>query len=287
MKNAALIVIGLFLSFICQAQIVLPKFSEPAFISQQVANTHFTIEYERPKANNRKIYGGLVPYGKVWRTGAAECTKIRFDTDVYIDSVEISAGTYSLFTIPGPEAWTIIINSDTTLYGAYGYNDSLDLVRVNSKVKPCMPYQNAFSISIDVLHDTALLNIMWENTMVGLTIETRDYQELVDLAHSILSKETKVADQEDLVLAEYLIHNRDAFRESIIPLAEELAVFSSMNNGESSFYFSLRRRICRIERRKEDYVEFSKQHIKFLEENQPYEGYEKDIEIIKEDIVKF
>jgi hypothetical protein len=92
------------------------------------------IEYGRPKVNDREIWGGLVPYDKVWRTGADEATTISFGKDVLIEGQKLAAGKYGLFTIPGKEKWTIIFNKVPEQWGAFKYDESQDALRV--EVKP-------------------------------------------------------------------------------------------------------------------------------------------------------
>lgn len=89
------------------------------------------VVYSRPQKKGRKIFGSLAAYDKVWRTGADEATEIRFSQDVKMGDKTIKAGTYSLFTIPGEKEWTIIINSDLDSWGAYSYDKSKDVARIN------------------------------------------------------------------------------------------------------------------------------------------------------------
>src|SRR5688572_23365505 len=111
----------LFVSAHGQSSLAIPEASPPGNIRQKIGFTTITIYYERPAARGRsekEIFGTLVPMGKVWRTGAGNCTTIKFDTDVFIDGKKVAAGKYALFTIPGREKWTIILNTDTLAYGA-------------------------------------------------------------------------------------------------------------------------------------------------------------------------
>jgi hypothetical protein len=94
-----------------------PQASPTATLKQHIGLTDIEITYSRPSVKGRKIYGGLVPYGEVWRTGANASTKISFSTPVKLNGNEIPAGKYSLFTIPGEDEWTIIISKDTNSFG--------------------------------------------------------------------------------------------------------------------------------------------------------------------------
>ncbi len=91
------------------------------------------MEYGRPKVRGREIWGGLVPYEKIWRTGADEATTIAVSKDVNVEGEKLAAGTYSLFTIPGKTEWTIIFNKVAKQWGAYRYDKAQDALRVNVK----------------------------------------------------------------------------------------------------------------------------------------------------------
>jgi len=99
-----------------------------------IAGVKVTMEYGRPKVNGREIWGGLVPYDKVWRTGADEATTFTIDKDITVEGNKLAAGTYSLFTIPGQTEWTIIFNKVAKQWGAYRYDAGQDVFRI--KVKP-------------------------------------------------------------------------------------------------------------------------------------------------------
>jgi hypothetical protein len=99
-----------------------------------IAGVNVTLEYGRPKVNGRQIWGGLVPYDKVWRTGADEATTFTIDKDITLESNKLAAGTYCLFTIPGQTEWTIIFNKVAKQWGAFRYDAGQDILRV--KVKP-------------------------------------------------------------------------------------------------------------------------------------------------------
>jgi hypothetical protein len=95
-----------------------------------------TLEYGRPNVKERTIWGGLVPYGKVWRTGADEATTITFDRDAMVEGKKLPAGTYGLFTIPGEGGWTVIFNSQAEQWGAFKYDSGKDVLRVTVEPRP-------------------------------------------------------------------------------------------------------------------------------------------------------
>ena len=103
--------------------------SPPATATGKIGAATVTIVYSQPSARGRKIMGGLVPYGEVWRTGANEATTIEFDKPVKIEGKDLAAGKYALFTIPGENEWTIIINKDVKQWGAFKYKQEDDILR--------------------------------------------------------------------------------------------------------------------------------------------------------------
>lgn len=134
MKKILLLAIIFSLTSIVFAQVDLPRPSPKASIMQRIGVTDVTITYSRPGVKNRTIWGELVPYDKVWRTGANEATTISFSTDVKVEGQNLPAGTYALFTIPGKTEWTILFNKTSDQWGAFDYKQDQDALRV--KVKP-------------------------------------------------------------------------------------------------------------------------------------------------------
>ena len=104
--------------------------SKNGIVQGAIDGVEITIEYGRPNVKGRTIWGGLVPYGKIWRAGADEATTISFSADVAIEGQALPAGTYSLFTVPGEERWEIIFNTVSKQWGAYDYDASKDALRV-------------------------------------------------------------------------------------------------------------------------------------------------------------
>jgi hypothetical protein len=154
------------------AQFTFPNLSPKGRIEQRVGSTDITIEYERPAARGRKVFGDLVPYGKLWRTGAGNCTRIKFSLPVVIANTTLQPGTYSLFTIPGKSEWTVILNSDTSLYGTSSYNQQKDVVRFQVIPTNTNRYYESMNIDLDIIPNTIQLYISWEKTQVSFPIET-------------------------------------------------------------------------------------------------------------------
>jgi len=154
------------------AQIKTPAPSPYSEVKQTVGITEFTLKYSRPGVKDRAIYGGLVPYGEVWRTGANATTKIAFDTEIDFGGTKVSAGEYVLFTIPGESEWTVILYGDKEVANAGLYDQSKDVARVVvAPVALNTPVEN-FSIGFDLLRDdSASLNLDWASTRISVPIK--------------------------------------------------------------------------------------------------------------------
>jgi hypothetical protein len=141
--------------------------SPPAKAEGSVDGAKIVIDYSTPSVKGRKIFGGLEPYGKVWRTGANECTTFDVDKNVKIEGKELPKGKYGLFTIPGETEWTIIFNKDAGQWGAYDYKESDDVLRV--KVKPGKTEKLVERFNIAVEGNKVV--IRWENTAVAFAVK--------------------------------------------------------------------------------------------------------------------
>jgi hypothetical protein len=158
--------------------IEFPAASPACTLKQHVGLTDITVVYSRPSVKGRTIFGGIVPYGAVWRAGANQATKISFSTPVKLEGNEIPAGNYSLFAIPGEHEWTIIINKNTNQWGAFQYRTNDDLVRL--MVTPVMLRDTsietmAFEFN-RIRDESAMLELVWDKTVVPirLTVDVTD-----------------------------------------------------------------------------------------------------------------
>jgi hypothetical protein len=139
-----------------------------ALSSARLKDAYIKITYSQPQKRGREIFGKLVPYGEVWRTGANEATEVTLTKDMQLNNQVLKAGTYSLFTIPGPDKWTIIINADVGLWGAYNYVQKLDVMRFDVPVSVSNTITEAFTMTFDARNNVADLLLMWDT--VSLTI---------------------------------------------------------------------------------------------------------------------
>lgn len=162
------------------AKLEFPAASPASTLKQRVGLTDIEVNYSRPGVKGRKIFGGLEPFDKVWRTGANSATKITFSTAVKLNGTEIPAGTYELFTIPNPTEWTVIIHKDSSEWGAYSYDAKNDVARVKAKPETTPNLVESFTIGVNDLRDeSATLYLAWEKTRVPVKIE-------VDVAHTLV-----------------------------------------------------------------------------------------------------
>lgn len=154
-----------------QAQELLKRRPSPlAIASVRYKDNYIKITYSQPQKKNREIFGTLVPFGEVWRTGANEATELTTTQDIMLDSAILSAGTYSLFTIPEKDHWTIIISTDVGLWGAYNYNPKKDLRRFTVPVSAPDKVYEPFTIAFDHRNEAADLLMMWDRTKVSIPI---------------------------------------------------------------------------------------------------------------------
>ncbi len=152
---------------------VARRASPLAIVNTRYNQTYFKLTYSQPHKNGREIFGKLVPYGKLWRTGANEATEFTVTKDIQINGTLLPAGTYSLFTIPQEEKWTVIINREPGLWGSYNYNASLDALRFDVPVTepPDGVIYEAFTIQLNQRNEVADLLISWDRTRVSIPIK--------------------------------------------------------------------------------------------------------------------
>lgn len=132
-----------------------------------------TIDYSSPRANGRKIYGGLVPYGEVWRAGANEATTFVTDTNLNVGGTPVPAGSYTIFTIPNADQWTLIISKKTGEWGIPYPGQSSDLARIDMKVSRRSASLANFTISFDQNGSGCTLHMDWETTQASVDIAAK------------------------------------------------------------------------------------------------------------------
>jgi hypothetical protein len=141
-------------------------------VKQAFALSEIGLEYSRPAAKGRVIFGDLVPFGKIWRTGANGASKITFGEDVKIDGVALTAGTYALYSIPNKDSWELMFYKDLTLGGNVAdYKKENEVAKIVVKTKQLADNIESFTIDVaDITPSSALINLSWEKTRVSFTV---------------------------------------------------------------------------------------------------------------------
>lgn len=155
------------------SQFTLPAASPRQKVEQQFSMSKITVDYGRPGVKGRKIFGDLVPFGKVWRAGANSSTKITFEQSVNFGGKTVSAGTYGLFVIPTEKEWKVILNKDSQQWGAYTFDEKLNVVDVTIPVQKLAEKQEWFVIELNPVDDNSVNLVMkWDFTKVELPLKT-------------------------------------------------------------------------------------------------------------------
>jgi hypothetical protein len=184
---AALVASALLADASSAADLQLPRPSQKAQVMQTVGLTDVTINYSRPGVKGRVIWGGLVPYDQVWRTGANEATSITFSTDVKVNGQPLTAGTYSLHTIPTKTDWTVIFNKKADQWGSYSYDEKDDALRVQVKTQPHeMTEWMQFSLP-DIAVDKATVALDWEKLRVPFEIQVETIENALKNARAAMA----------------------------------------------------------------------------------------------------
>lgn len=252
------------LGFVANAQIKLPQPSQSATVSQTVGTADLSVKYARPSAKGREIFGKLLPYDKLWRTGANAATQFTTSSDIMVEGKKLAAGTYSLFSIPGASQFEVIFNKETNA-SEQNYSKEKDALRVTVPTQ-AIEMQQTMDIDFQNLTDsTATLEIAWEKTLVPVKIAV-DINSAVDAsiakaqsdasgtmmqaANYLLGKGTKL--DQALKLADLSVGSKETFRNvwtkaqilnklgryaEALPLAQKaLSLGQSDNSGAFGFF---------------------------------------------------
>ncbi|MBN3519402.1 DUF2911 domain-containing protein [Algoriphagus lutimaris] len=173
-------------------QIEMPQASPSAKIAQKVGLTDVSVSYSRPSKKGRKIFGELVPYGAIWRTGANGATILSFSTDVKIHGKDVPKGQYALYSIPDKKSWTIILSKNTKLWGAIGYNPDEDIIRFDVTPTKTKKEYETFEISFTNMTDKgADLTMAWDQTSASFHISMdSDPIVMAQIKEYVLDKDT-------------------------------------------------------------------------------------------------
>ena len=170
MKKIIFVLASMIASFVINAQVKTPAPSPKSTVSQVVGLTDVTIEYSRPSAKGRTVFGDLVPFGKLWRTGANQNSMITFSEDVVINGNTLKKGKYAIFTTPKADMWEVVFYTATDNWGT-PENWNVNNVAVSTNVDPITLNNNVETFTIGVGNitlDSATLDISWEKTMISV-----------------------------------------------------------------------------------------------------------------------
>lgn len=226
MKKTILLSIILLQSLIVSAQekvqIRVTTSSPAASFEQEVGSAKIKVAYSRPLVRGRKVFGELVPFDKLWRTGASDCTVINTSEDIYFGNNLLKAGSYSIFSITSNNEWTIIVNTDTALHGETGYDQKKDVMRIKIPIEKSPSFYETFTIELNDINSKgeAFLKIIWENTVVKIPLKSKEDDNILALIDQHITK-GKTQDATLLFQAAnyYYSTNRD-FKQAIVWLLE-------------------------------------------------------------------
>ncbi len=188
MKKLILLVVICTLSFSVNAQITTPQPSTSQTVIQTVGLTSLELSYSRPSMREREIFGALVPYGKMWRTGANKNTTISFDKDVKIGSKVVKAGTYAIYTKPNAQSWEVYFYAESSNWGVPSEWDSEKVVASVKANVITMPVKvETFTISFDsITNDSTTLGFLWDNVYVGVPISLFTDAQVTESIESVM-----------------------------------------------------------------------------------------------------
>src|SRR5947209_16211752 len=161
----------------------LPRDSQHAKVMQRVGITDITINYHRPLVKGRKVWGGLVPYGQVWRAGANENTTIEFTDPVTIEGKPLAKGIYGLHMIPNENEWTVIFSKTASAWGSFTYDEKEDALRVNVKPQPADMHEALTYDFDDVKPDATMVTMRWEKVAVPFHVRVNTHELVADSLH--------------------------------------------------------------------------------------------------------
>lgn len=188
MKKLTLLLGAILLSMTLTGQITTPAPSPAATLTQQVGLTDVKIEYSRPAVRGRAIFGELVPYDALWRTGANKNSTISFSDNVTIGGTEVSAGSYAIFTKPGASSWEVVFYSDTNNWGTpQNWDASKVAATVTAEVKTMPMSAESFTITLyDLNNNGATLGIMWDKTYVEVPFTVPTKKKAVESIETVM-----------------------------------------------------------------------------------------------------
>jgi hypothetical protein len=244
-------------------QLDLPRPSPKATVAQTVGLTDVTITYCRPGVKGRMIWGGLVPYDQVWRTGANEATTITFGDDVTIEGNKLPAGTYGLFTIPGKDEWTVIFNKGAKQWGAYEYKQDQDVLRIKVRPQPAVFHELMTFSFPTVSTESAQVALNWENLQVAFSFKVDTIEKVLAAARKAVSEAKPDDWRTSYRAAAFCLDNKVNLAEAKTWLDKSVATKETMYN------LSGQARLLAMEGKKADAIALAKKAITVGKEADP------------------
>jgi len=236
-------------------QLDLPRPSPKATVAQTVGLTDVTITYCRPGVKGRMIWGGLVPYDQVWRTGANEATTITCGDDVTIEGNKLPAGTYGLFTIPGKDEWTVIFNKGAKQWGAYEYKQDQDALRIKVRPQPAVFHELMTFSFPTVSTESAQVALNWESLQVAFSFKVDTIEKVLAAARKAVSEAKPDDWRTSYRAAAFCLDNKVNLAEAKTWLDKSVATKETMYN------LSGQARLLAMEGKKADAIALAKKAI--------------------------
>jgi len=220
MKTLLILFTAILCPLLCLSQTLkTPTLSPFSKISQEIGLTEVNLEYSRPSAKGREVFGSLVPYDQVWRTGANASTKITLSEPAMLGGKAIQEGTYALYTIPGKNTWTIIIHANTELRSLAGdaYDPANDVLRFDVKPQQINHYAETFTIQFTELGSASChLQLVWANTLVNIPIEVEVDKQIEQQVADFKKDPDNVPDRSYFEAAQYYLNNDKDLAEALV-----------------------------------------------------------------------
>jgi tetratricopeptide (TPR) repeat protein len=260
------------------AQINLPELSPEASVTEKVGYTTFNIRYGRPAARERKIIGELVPYKKLWRTGAGKCSILAFEKPVVINNKVIPAGAYALVTIPDEKEWTVMLNSDTSkIYGDPSeYDQKNEVISFKVTSGTTARFYESLSITLDIVRYDAVFFLAWERTQISFPIKTLSHERALSEIKKTL--DTHPNDPERLSQAAWFYYMNNEDSQQILAWLDK-----ALTSGDERWILRQRFDILERMQRYEEAAKSAQRAIAFLRKNKPVDwedgvkGYEEQM----------
>jgi len=227
---ASVALAGVSIAVHAQSILTLPEVSQRAVVGQRVGLTDITITYHRPLAGTRKVWGGLVPYGQVWRAGANENTTIEFSTPVSVEGQSLAKGIYGLHMMPGTDSWAVIFSKNSSAWGSFTYNQAEDALRVTVKPQPAEMHDALTYDFDDVKPGSAVVKLQWEKISVPFTVSANETDVTLASLRDELRSGKQYVWESGAEAAQYCLTNKVAYEEGLAWANKSIAIEERFEN---------------------------------------------------------